>query len=292
MTEAMQMKEALIQNAALFLALGAKYAPDEPLQTKTPQTGEALETRGLATVMLQIAAQLRALPSPAALDPRTVEACAKVADDFAAYEQTVIDRAHADEALSDSGREYVLSAAGSRQIAAEQIGHDIRALLAQPAPSGKPEPVAWRITDGEGDYDYHTNEPREIDVKWAARYGRKFEPLYAAPASNPQEADEEMVPKRLLNERDDFIVNKGLWSEFTDTLSSTDTTWHKIDSAPQDGRTIEVRFLTDNPRRVRWSQSDRGTYWHLADSHGPAMINFNPTEWRPVSSKQSTGGDK
>jgi hypothetical protein len=66
--------------------------------------------------------------------------------------------------------------------------------------------------------------------------------------------------------------------------TSTDRVWQGIDTAPQDGRIIEVRFLTDNPRRVRWSQSSRGTYWHLADSYGPAMINFDPTEWRPVSS--------
>ena len=28
----------------------------------------------------------------------------------------------------------------------------------------------------------------------------------------------EVVPKRLLDERDDFIVRKGLWQEFTDSL--------------------------------------------------------------------------
>jgi hypothetical protein len=56
------------------------------------------------------------------------EACAKVADDFAAYEQTVIDRANADDALSETGRESIISAAGARQVAAEQIAHDIRAL--------------------------------------------------------------------------------------------------------------------------------------------------------------------
>lgn len=57
-----------------------------------------------------------------------IEACAKVADDFAAYEQTVLDRAHADDVLSETGRKSIVVAAGSRQVAAEQIAHDIRAL--------------------------------------------------------------------------------------------------------------------------------------------------------------------
>lgn len=75
-----------------------------------------------------------------------------------------------------------------------------------------------------------------------------------------------------------------LLSPDTAVVSSPEQVWQPADTAPHDGSTIEVRFLTDNPRRVRWSQSDRGTYWHLADSNGPAIINFNPTEWRPVSS--------
>lgn len=70
------------------------------------------------------------------------ERCAKIADDFAAYEQTVVDRAHADEALSDSGRKSIVSSAGSRQVAAEQIAHDIRTGDAVgnslTSPSGKP----------------------------------------------------------------------------------------------------------------------------------------------------------
>ena len=43
-------------------------------------------------------------------------------------EQTVIDRAHDDGALTVTGRKNVLSSAHSRQVAAEQIAHDIRAL--------------------------------------------------------------------------------------------------------------------------------------------------------------------
>ena len=55
---------------------------------------------------------------------------------------------------------------------------DIRIALAQPAP----EPVAWRIFDGEGGYDYRDEAPELFNIDWAARYGRKYEPLYAQPA--------------------------------------------------------------------------------------------------------------
>jgi len=51
---------------------------------------------------------------------------------------------------------------------------------------GNDEPIAWRVTDGEGDYDYRTEEPSADVRAWSARYGRQHEPLYAAPqpASN------------------------------------------------------------------------------------------------------------
>lgn len=77
--------------------------------------------------------RLRALRSarPAVDDgvrAATIEECAKIGDDFAAYEETVVDRASADQALSDTVRKSIISAATSRQVAAEQIAHDIRAL--------------------------------------------------------------------------------------------------------------------------------------------------------------------
>lgn len=43
------------------------------------------------------------------------------------------------------------------------------------------EPVAWRITDGEGGYNYSEDEPAQFSKDWSARYGRKHEPLYDAP---------------------------------------------------------------------------------------------------------------
>lgn len=52
--------------------------------------------------------------------------------------------------------------------------------LAQP----EQEPVAWRITDGEGDWDYRTELPEEWSIQWSARYGRKYEPLYTRADGN------------------------------------------------------------------------------------------------------------
>ena len=67
----------------------------------------------------------------------------------------------------------------------------IRTALAQK----EAEPVAWRIFDGEGGYDYRDEEPELFDVDWAARYGRKYEPLYAAPQqARPQSEPMLWVP--------------------------------------------------------------------------------------------------
>ncbi len=48
------------------------------------------------------------------------------------------------------------------------------------------EPVAWRITDGEGGYEYQDDEPNIIAIQWAARYGRKYEALYLAGPCAPR----------------------------------------------------------------------------------------------------------
>ena len=63
-----------------------------------------------------------------------------------------------------------------RQILLVQI-NEIREALVEP----EQEPVAWRITDGEGDWEYRTKPPLETDIQWSARYGRKYEPLYPSP---------------------------------------------------------------------------------------------------------------
>jgi hypothetical protein len=50
------------------------------------------------------------------------------------------------------------------------------------------EPVAWRMFDGEGGYDYRDELPDEKSRAWSARYGRKWEPLYTAPQPQPKQA--------------------------------------------------------------------------------------------------------
>ena len=55
-------------------------------------------------------------------------------------------------------------------------------------PSTQAEPVAWRITDGEGGYDYRDAPPEDWQVAWVARWGRKHEPLYTQPHPQPPSA--------------------------------------------------------------------------------------------------------
>ena len=55
-------------------------------------------------------------------------------------------------------------------------------------PSAQAEPVAWRITDGEGGYDYRDDPPEDWQVAWVARWGRKHEPLYTQPHPQPPSA--------------------------------------------------------------------------------------------------------
>lgn len=62
--------------------------------------------------------------------------------------------------------------------------------------------------------------------------------------------------------------------------SMADWPWQLIASAPKDGTIIEVKYLTDDPRKVRWSQSSRGSGWHLSESIRPALLEFEPTHWR------------
>ena len=41
-----------------------------------------------------------------------------------------------------------------------------------------PEPVAWRVEDEGATWDYRTDEPSQEDIDWAARWERKYQPLY------------------------------------------------------------------------------------------------------------------
>jgi len=68
----------------------------------------------------------------------------------------------------------------SRQRNELLTAHKLRARAAP-----QPEPDAWRIFDGEGGYDYKDEAPEPLDVEWAARYKRKYEPLYLHPPQPP-----------------------------------------------------------------------------------------------------------
>ena len=48
-----------LENAAIFLEIGAKHAPDDRIDEKIKSTGERLATRGLATVMRETAKNCR-----------------------------------------------------------------------------------------------------------------------------------------------------------------------------------------------------------------------------------------
>lgn len=106
--------------------LNAEEAADDVLALTAPQGAGPITTEQLDK--LQFGRQLHERPQGADTREAVIEECAKVADDFAAFEQTVVDRSHDDGALSDTARKTIGYAAGSRQVAAEQIAHDIRAL--------------------------------------------------------------------------------------------------------------------------------------------------------------------
>lgn len=43
-----------------------------------------------------------------------------------------------------------------------------------------PEPDGWRITDGEGGYDYSDESPDKFARAWAGRYQRQYHALFTA----------------------------------------------------------------------------------------------------------------
>ena len=57
-----------------------------------------------------------------------IEECAKIADDLAKHEGKIFDAADSDRALSETGRHRVQDRAIARQMAAEAIARQVRAL--------------------------------------------------------------------------------------------------------------------------------------------------------------------
>lgn len=70
------------------------------------------------------------------------------------------------------------------------------------------EPVAWRIFDGEGSYDYREEPPPDVNVAWAAKYGRKYEPLCIMPTPSAIEAWAALIANGLLGQASEEDVRE------------------------------------------------------------------------------------
>lgn len=64
--------------------------------------------------------------------------------------------------------------------------------------------------------------------------------------------------------------------------------WRDIKTAPKDGDLIEVKYLSDEPRRVRWVEDGYRIGWGL-DAFNGALIQFEPTHWRPITTLTAGG---
>lgn len=92
--------------------------------------------------------------------------------------QDIIDMAR--EAVTESGLAFDPECDAPEwlaQFAALVIARDRERLSSDVE---LPEPEAFRITDGEGGYNYRDELPQQWSLNWSARYGRKYEPLFTA----------------------------------------------------------------------------------------------------------------
>lgn len=62
-----------------------------------------------------------------------------------------------------------------------------------------------------------------------------------------------------------------------------------MENAPKDGRLIETKYISDDPKMVRWhSSGDDGAGWYLDGydaqrlTYNPARLTYEPTHWRPL----------
>jgi hypothetical protein len=126
---------AVIEECAKVCDKHAEWAENKI--EEPPESARSQMFAGISNTANDCAEMVRNLKTEAVTrqDPKptfdrnaVIEDCARVADIFAAYEETVQDRAFKDDALSESGRKSIASASGDRQVAAEQIAFNIRAL--------------------------------------------------------------------------------------------------------------------------------------------------------------------
>lgn len=101
----------------------------------------------------------------------------------------------------------------------------LRAALEQPDTNTVSEPVAWRCFDGEGDFEYLSEEPSEETRAWSARYNREWEPLYIHPQNlNCKSTQarlatlwgyEKKQPRQPLTKEEIFRAIRPLWNSDT-----------------------------------------------------------------------------
>jgi uncharacterized coiled-coil protein SlyX len=123
--------------------------------------------------------------------PTALEILTDEAADLIEQQAARIAELEAQIAASEKHRNDLADKIMSQQT---EIGA-LKSRLSTVAPAVDAQPVAWRIIDGEGGYDYRDEPPPEVNVAWAAKHGRKYEPLYTEPQSS-QSAQSEPVDRR------------------------------------------------------------------------------------------------
>jgi uncharacterized coiled-coil protein SlyX len=110
--------------------------------------------------------------------PTALEILTDEAADLIEQQAARIAELEAQIAASEKHRNDLADKIMSQQT---EIGA-LKSRLSTVAPAVDAQPVAWRIIDGEGGYDYRDEPPPEVNVAWAAKHG----PL--KPIKNAQDA--------------------------------------------------------------------------------------------------------
>jgi uncharacterized coiled-coil protein SlyX len=131
--------------------------------------------------------------------PTALEILTDEAADLIEQQAARIAELEAQIAASEKHRNDLADKIMSQQT---EIGA-LKSRLSTVAPAVDAQPVAWRIIDGEGGYDYRDEPPPEVNVAWAAKHGRKYEPLYTEPQSSQRAQSE---PVAWANVKDDGTI--------------------------------------------------------------------------------------
>lgn len=144
------------------------------------------------------------------------EALADLTDSAAIFMQELQDRlTDAENELSKRKLKLDLEYAAhtKTKLDLEDMTTERDQLRAQFEAAKGQEPVVFRVTDGEGCSEFNNN-PSASDIEWARKYGRKYEPLYAAPILPEQTTTAESVQNVVSN--DGLYVQKN--GEFSGPL--------------------------------------------------------------------------